>query len=652
MPASMSNILSIDRLGKSLGDRLLFCEASFGLNTGEKLGLIGVNGCGKSTLLRMIAGMESPDTGKITTSKNLGVTYFAQLPDFEPDDTIIQHIFKSDAPLIQLVKKYEEISNAIELATKAGNDSRATTQQRNLENVLQEIQDRDAFAYEESVHNTLRELGIHDLHQPMRELSGGKLKKVSLAQALIDPGGLLLLDEPTNHLDIETVIWLQDYLERTERALIMVTHDRYFLDEVVGQTIEIDNERIYRYEGSYHYYLQKKQEREEQARRQSVKDRSFLNKELDWLNRQPKARGTKQKARIDRYNEIAARKQAPTESGFEFSVSGRRLGKKILETKKISLQFGNQKLFENFSYFFKRNERIGLVGPNGSGKTSLLNILTGIQAPDSGSISKGINTSIGYFDQQARDFQDDRRVLQYVKQEIGEWIPAADGSRLEAARLLEMFQFGGRLQSQPVHRLSGGEKRRLQLVCVLLTNPNFLILDEPTNDLDVETLSRLEAFLDSYAGCVLIVSHDRYFMDRVVDQLLILDGKGNINAFPANFSEYLLFQKEEKARYKKERRKDRAAEAVDRKLQQESNDQTPKKKQRLSFKEKHELSQLEIDIAALESRTVELQQHLATGESDHKILADWSEELQSAQDSIEKKYERWNMLSDSAENIE
>ncbi|MCR9142830.1 MAG: ABC-F family ATP-binding cassette domain-containing protein [bacterium] len=686
------NLVSVDSISKTQGDKTLFENISFGIDAGDRIGLVGVNGSGKSTLMNLVAGLDTVDGGRISNRKNLRIGLLRQLPPADMDHSIREHIFASDSPLIRLIHDYERACDALELS--AANKSDTAEQQRaqdNLDKLSARMQDEDAYTYEAEIQSILRELGIVDLDRKMRELSGGMLKKVALAQILIDDADLLLLDEPTNHLDIDSILWLESYLAGTKKAVFMVTHDRYFLENITDRIFELDPPDIFQYRGNYGTYLEKRAEREEQAARSEAKARNFLRTEVEWLRRMPKARGTKQKARIDRIHEVQNRKQLQQDPAFSFSVSGRRLGNKILEAREIGKSFalpggsdqktrGSEKptdadrqlLFQNFTYFFKPGERIGIVGPNGVGKSSFLNVLTGKLKPDSGEVIVGANTQFGYFDQTNMEMPADRRVLEFIRKEAGEILKLGDKKNvveMPASKVLEYFRFDGRLQHSVIGKLSGGERRRLYLVFVLMRNPNFLILDEPTNDLDVQTLSLLEDFLQDYTGCLLVVSHDRYFMDRVVDQLFLFgpeaaandpQNKTRIEVFPGSYADYLEYRDAQKAGASGQSNHESATDADKSKRvdSRAGSNKDPgakpasKKKKRFSFKEKREFTDLEKEIESLENEKGELETQLAAGGGDFEQLAEQGERLNEVLSLIESKYERWNALADSVEELD
>lgn len=622
------NLLSIDKISKSAGEKELFRDLTFGLNEGEKVAIIGVNGSGKSTFLKIIKGLDEPDKGSVYRNRNLQITSLEQNPSFDPNNTILEHIFKGRSKALTLIKRYEELSEKIETQT---NDSL----NKELQNLMNEMDKANAWNYENQIKSILNELGIKGLNRKMSELSGGMLKKVELVQTLIDEANLLILDEPTNHLDIDTILWLQEYLTKTEKAVLLVTHDRYFLDLVVDKILEIALPQSTLFEGNYNYYLEKKVEMDEANARKEAKAESFLRVELEWLKRQPKARGTKQKARTDKIINVVNREKFEEQETFTFKVDPKKVGKKILEIHNIAKSFGDKKLIDKFSYTFKHYERLGIVGPNGSGKSTLLNILTQKLNPDTGIVNPGLNTKFGYFDQNSIELKESMRVLEYIQKTAGEYIPLENGERISAGLLLERFQFPSKIQSSPVEKLSGGEKRRLYLVQILMHNPNFLILDEPTNDFDIKTLSILEEFLLEFPGCVLTVSHDRYFMDRVANQLLVFDGKGNISGFTGTYTEFLNQSKKEK--------KDKP----DQKSNQiilEANTSKPQNR-KLSYKEERELKTIESDIDNLEKEKLEIQTNLTINSSDFMKVKNLSDRLTEIESLLEQKLIRWEELS-------
>jgi len=617
------NLFNVKNISKIRGDKKLFSDTTFGLQSGEKMGIIGVNGSGKSTLLGMIQGMEEPDTGEITKNRELKISSLRQSPEFSEDDSVRDHIFKSDSKIIKLIKDYEIICEKYEKDEIA--------YEKEFNQLHSEMDRLNGWDYEAKIRSILFELGLDDLSKKMGEFSGGTLKKIELVKALIEESNLLILDEPTNHLDVETILWLENFLIETDKALILITHDRYFLDRVVDTILEIDSEKVQIYKGNYNYYLQRKVELQMVREKEEDKRRSFLRRELEWLGRQPKARSTKQKARTDRAEstiQIGFRKE---EEKLELSVIGKRQGKMILEINNLSKSFGNQKIIDNFTYFFKKNEKLGIVGRNGIGKSTLLNLLSGRIEADSGFIKPGINTSIGYFDQVGKNLVGEMRVLDYIRKNVAEYITMEDGSKISASQMLERFLFTGGLQALQVNKLSGGEKRRLYLVEILMKNPNFLILDEPTNDLDIKTLSILEEFVMDFPGTVIVVSHDRYFMDRVTETLVVFRGKGLIETYVGTYSSFLDIN----SKVKNEKTHTKTSTIV------EEKEKTPPK---LSNKEKKELDNLESEISTLETQKTTLSVKISNN-SNYQEISQLTKELEDIESNITKKIERWEYLS-------
>ncbi|RHX84843.1 ABC-F family ATP-binding cassette domain-containing protein [Leptospira stimsonii] len=621
------NLISVDKISKEIGDKVLFDQISFGINEGEKIGILGINGSGKSTLLKMLAGLDVPDSGQILKNKILQIAVLSQSPVYQPEHTILEHIFSSKSPILTTIRTYEDLCEKL-----GSGDSEV---EREYERIMREMDRLGAWELEAWFRSVLKELDLPDLTLKMNSLSGGMLKKVALVQTLMEESNLLVLDEPTNHLDVDTIVWLQDYLTETKKAVLLVTHDRYFLEEVTDRIIELENGNLFSFPGNFGFYLEKKAEAEIIKEKTEHKEKRFLKKELEWLRRQPKARGTKQKGRTDRALEVMNRKKTGKEIVLDFSVSGRRLGKKILELKNLTKSYKSP-LIQGFSYTFKNGERIGVVGPNGAGKSTLLNLITGRETPDSGDVSVGMNTNFGYFDQVSRELSGDMRVIEYIKKECGVSVKMSDGSILSAADMLELFLFDGRLQANFIKNLSGGEKRRLYLVSILMTNPNFLILDEPTNDLDIRTLSVLEEFLSEYGGCILVVSHDRYFMDRTVDYLFVFQGNGAIEKFPGNYSEYLEYKN---YLIKQEDKKKSDGES------KESEPEKPKStKKGLNFQQKKELESIEEEIAVLEKEEQALTKILqsATGKPEDLVVS--GNRLSEIHSILPVKLERWEEL--------
>jgi ATP-binding cassette subfamily F protein uup len=623
------NLIRLEDVSKSIGEKHLFSDVTFTLETRQKVALVGLNGCGKSTLLQIIAGTGKSDSGVVSHGKETRISYLGQKLEYNGADTVIEHIFSSDGFLQGLVKRYESV--CFELAT---NDTPAL--QKELQDVMDLMDTNNAWEYEHLVKSVLTELEITDLAITMDQCSGGMIKKIALAQVLITPADLLILDEPTNHLDIKTIMYLEQHLVKSGCALLMVTHDRYFLDRVCNTIVEISNERLVRYNGNYSYYLQKKSETEFLLQREDARKENLLKKELEWYRRQPKARTSKSKIRMESIESLMKRDRYRSADEVEISISGRRLGKKILEVDSISKSFDGNLIIDSFSHVFKRGEKIGIIGPNGSGKTTLLNILTGVYKPDSGLIDAGVNTTFGYFTQNSEKINPDVRVLDYIK-ESAEYITLQHGSRLSASKMLEKFLFDSNAQYRSVGNLSGGERRRLYLLKILIANPNFLVLDEPTNDLDTTTLTILENFLDEFPGCLLIVTHDRFFMNRTVDRLLVFNKNCGISLFPGNYNDYLEYQEHTDARDPDKK--------VKPETRQVKNGDSRKEKVKLTFKEKEELKNIEETIFKLEEEKCSLDSLLSSSEIDHEKIADWSRRYSEIESELEKHFQRWEYLA-------
>lgn len=655
-------MLSIKDLGKIGRDEPLFSGVTFGLNSGEKAALIGRNGCGKSTLLACIAGTLTSEEGSIVTAKECGISFLPQNPAYNPQDTIRAHIFKSDSSKLKVIQQYEEVCQKLSATDKL--DSKASAQlQGQLEQLSEEMTQRDLWNYESQIKQILTTLGITDLAPTMGSLSGGMIKKVALAQVLIDDTGLLLLDEPTNQLDVQSIAWLEEYLRTTERAVLMVTHDRYFLDNVCSSIYELARKRIKLYTGNYSQYLEKKATEAEIEANTEKRIESVLRTEREWLLRGPQARGTKARARVDAIHRMINREKFAADKGFTFEVAGRRLGGTILELEKVSKDWprpdGSTKtILKDFSYIFRKGERLGIFGGNGTGKSTLLNLLTGSLEPDSGTIKTGVNTVFGYYQQNpqmemAKEGCHVPTVLEYI-QEAAEVITLNNGKTLSATRLLEQFGFEGRIQYSAVTNLSGGEMKRLYLVRLLMGNPNFLVLDEPTNDFDIFTLSILESFLEGYGGCLVVVSHDRCFMDKTVDTMLILDGSGMVSGFVGTCSEYLDFlkQEEKKSLPKEVPSKEAPSPKAPSSKEDTADTKAPASAttvRRRTYKEQQEYQALEEQIMEDEERKEELEALLSGGETDFSKLGALTEEYNLLSSRLEAAYLRWEELAELKE---
>ncbi|MBU3850827.1 MAG: ABC-F family ATP-binding cassette domain-containing protein, partial [Candidatus Treponema excrementipullorum] len=646
------NILSVKDLEKIGRDALLFTGVTFGLNEGDKAALIGRNGCGKSTLLNCIAGTLTAEKGSVVTANNCGISFLPQNPPYTPQDTIRSHIFKSSSSKLSLIQKYNEICEKM-TSVKDGTISQSL--QKEYDAISEEMTRRDLWNYESQIESILSVLGITDLHQQMGQLSGGMVKKVALAQVLIDDTKLLLLDEPTNQLDIQTIAWLEEYLRNTPRAVLMVTHDRYFLDNVCSSIYEMARNKVKLYTGNYSQYLEKKATEAEIEANTERRIESVLRTERQWLLRGPQARGTKARARVDAIHRMINREKFAADKGFTFEVAGRRLGGKILEADNVTKSWqdssGNTKtVIKDFSYIFKKGERLGIFGNNGSGKTTLLNILTGTLPPDEGTVIRGENTVFGYYKQNpelsfVKEGVTPPTVLEYIR-ESAEVITLNNGKTLSATRLLEQFGFEGRILYSPVTDLSGGELKRLYLVRLLMSNPNFLVLDEPTNDFDIFTLSILESFLETYPGCLLVVSHDRCFMDKVADTLLILEGEGAISGYVGTCSEYIEYLKNtEKSQESQKPKKPSCVAPHDSDKEQRKPKEMETKQRRRTFKEQQEFNNLENLITELEEQKNSLEQLLSGGETDFSKLGNMSKEYDEVSRLLDEKYARWEFLA-------
>lgn len=618
------NYLSLEGLTKSYDEKKLFEDITFGLDQGQKAALVGVNGTGKSTLLKVIAGIEAPDKGIVSFRKGITVSMLQQHPEFNPGETILEAVFAEDKEELNLIRDYEMAIRKTEIDPENAPD---------LSPLIEKMDALNAWEYEHQIKGLLGKLGIHDFEQKMGDLSGGQKKRIALAQALVVNPDFLILDEPTNHLDLAIIEWLENYLATANLTLLMVTHDRYFLDKVTNEIIEIERGDIYRYKGNYSQFLEKKAERMEMEAASIDKAKNLFKTELEWMRRQPKARGTKAKYRVDAFQDIKAKAHSGVASQkMEVNLKGERQGKKILELEHISKSYEGLKLIENFSYVFRRKEKVGIIGPNGVGKSTFLNILSQNISADSGKIDIGQTTKFGYYTQDETIFDPNKKVLDIVK-EVAEYIKLENGSEITASQLLNQFMFPPKMQHNFVGKLSGGEKRRLQLLRVLMANPNFLILDEPTNDLDITTLNVLEEYLQNFAGCLMIVSHDRYFMDRLVDHLFVFEGNGKISDFPGNYTDY---------------REKNGVPSSEPPKEVESKKEVQKEKaktKKLSYNEQRELDSLDKEIPKLEAKKKELQESM-NHESEYEKLQEISDQLKVLETEIEEKEMRWLELSE------
>jgi ATP-binding cassette subfamily F protein uup len=647
------NILSLENVSKSFGIKPLIQAVTFGLDEKDKVGVIGANGSGKTTLLRLIAGAEKPDQGRVVITNNKTVAYLSQNPPSNPEHSVIEAVFAGNNETLQkqlsLLRDYETACH--ELAQSGGSEEKLLVR---ISDLQQQLEHTGAWQLETEAKAMLAALGITDLSAKMHTLSGGQRKRVALAHSLLIKPDLLILDEPTNHLDAETVEWLESYLAEHAGALLLVTHDRYFLDRVTNRIIEIDRGHAQSFAGNYADYLEKKQQQEAQQVVQAQKLKQTARRELEWLRRGPKARTTKAKARIDRAESLIqqARQAATTlaeKKELDIQFEPARLGSKTLALHHITKSYGERTLIADFSYQFKRGDRIGIIGANGAGKTTLLEIITERVKPDTGELEFGETVSVGYYDQESRALDDDKRLIDYVK-EIAEVIRTAEGDTITASQMLDRFLFPPAMQYQPIASLSGGERRRLYLLRLLMSAPNLLLLDEITNDLDIPTLSALEEFLESFPGCLIVVSHDRYFLDRTTDTIFRFEGAGAIREYPGNYSAFLETRERELA----EQSALQAATRIENKSRETgspeaANSSDAGQKHKLSFKEKRELAELETRIAQNEARQIEIDRQLTENASDHVLVQQLYEEQQSIRETLNCDLERWTELAEFAE---
>lgn len=647
------SIFTLQSVKKDFGIKEILKDASFSLDATDKVGLIGTNGSGKSTLLKMIAGLEPIDGGQIIVNPGARIVYLPQQPDLDENHTVLEQVFADSGEQMALVREYEELSH--KLAHNSDNKQLLSR----LSNVTQRMEAIGAWELETKAKIILTKLGIEDFDARIGNLSGGYRKRIALAAALLSEPDVLLMDEPTNHLDAMSVEWLQSYLNGFRGAILLITHDRYFLDRVTNRIIEIDRGDLYTYSGNYSYYLEKKALAEEAAVSQERKHRGVLRRELEWLKRGPKARSTKQKARIDRIHDMQDKEFKQAQGKVEISTPGRRIGKKVIELENVSKSYGERlsdevcqrTLINNFTYEFSPDDRIGIIGGNGAGKSTLLDIITERVQPDSGSVEIGATIHIGYFNQHSEELlealNENQRVIDYLK-EVGELVKTADGSVITASQMLERFLFPGNQQYAPINKLSGGEKRRLFLLRVLMSAPNVIILDEPTNDLDVQTLSVLEEYLEDFNGCVIAVSHDRYFLDRTVEKIFAFEAGGNIRQYPGNYSVYLDYKQTEEAQAAQQSATSDAKKEESPKAQKsEKQSSSNGKPRRLSNWEKREFEELEGKIAQLEAEKADIEKSLYSA-SPGKVtqVQELYEKLEVLNQAIDSATERWLELAE------
>lgn len=661
------NYLSVEGLSKSWNEKVLFDQITFGLSRGEKVALIAGNGSGKSSLMNILAGYDKPDAGNFSIRKDINWEYLPQDPALNESISVLENLFVGTTPSILALKEYEA-------ALIAYSDTPSDETEKRLDLATTEMTMSESWDYEARAKQVLGKLNIYesDMAKTVGALSGGQKKRVALARVLIDVPDLLILDEPTNHLDLDMIEWLEEYLSDKNLTLLLVTHDRYFLDRVCNKILELDRGVLYSYQGNYGYFVEKKAMREEVESSEREKNRNTFRRELEWVRKMPKARTTKSKSRVDAFDDLAEKVKGPyVQQKVEFGVKMERLGSKILEIQHLEKAYGAQPILGDFTYTFKRGEKIGIVGPNGVGKSTLLNMIMGLEKADKGKITAGETLVFGYFSQQGIPVAEDKRVIDVVK-DVAEYLPLADGTNLSASQFLLRFGFANETQYNAVSRLSGGERRRLFLMMVLIKNPNFLILDEPTNDLDILTLATLEAFLMDYSGCVLVVTHDRYFMDKLVDHVFVFEGEGKVRDFPGNYTEYRTWKEWDDAQAsgkgsgnksqagkaagslqgaadagKKSGTLHGASSAVDAGLKEgAAGNAKSEEKRKLTFKEKFEYEQLGEDIEALEAKKKLLETELGGLSTEFERISSASAELQQVNDDLDEKGLRWLELGE------
>ena len=631
------SIFTLQSVQKDFGIKEILQEASFSLEPTDKVGLIGTNGSGKSTLLKIIAGIEPIDGGQILANSNIRTVYLPQQPEVDENHTVLEQVFANIGEQGLLVQQYEALSSKLAHADKEDQEQLMSR----LAAITEQMDTTGAWELETNAKIILTKLGIQDFESLVGHLSGGYRKRIALAAALLSEPDVLLLDEPTNHLDALSVEWLQDYLGRYRGAILLITHDRYFLDRVTNRIIEIDRGDLYTYSGNYSYYLEKKALAEEAAASSEQKHRGILRRELEWLRQGPKARSTKQQARIDRIEGMQAQEFKSARGKVDIATPTRRIGKKVIELKNVSKGYGERTLIKDFSYEFSPSDRVGIIGPNGVGKSTLMDLITGRIEPDAGEVDIGSTIVFGYFDQHSDDLlaAPEQRVIDYLK-EVGEYVKLADGTQISASQMLERFLFPPNQQYLPLHKLSGGEKRRLFLLRVLMAAPNVLILDEPTNDLDVQTLSVLEEYLNEFKGCIIIVSHDRYFLDRTVERIFAFESEGNLRQYPGNYSVYLEYAQKVQAKPASDSDNDNKPSSP-RKFSGES------KPRRLSNYERREFEQLEEKIAQMETEKEALEKTLYyTPPTGFTKVQELSEQLTALNQKIEQSTARWMELAE------
>lgn len=645
------SILTLQGIKKDFGIKEILRDASFSVELNDKVGLIGVNGSGKSTLLKMIAGIEPTDGGDRLVKSGARIIYLPQQPEVDENLSVIDQIFADSSEQMNLVREYEDLSH--KMAQASADD--LTPLMNRLATVTEKMESLGAWELETKAKIILSKLGIEDLDAKVGDLSGGYRKRIALATALLNEPDLLMMDEPTNHLDAESVEWLQEYLARFQGAILLITHDRYFLDNVTNRILEIDRADLYNYDGNYSYYLEKKALQEDSVASSERKHQGVLRRELEWLKKGPKARSTKQKARIDRIGDMQDKEFKQSQAKVDIDTPGRRIGKKVIELENITKSYDGRTLIKDFTYEFTPRDRIGIIGGNGTGKTTLMNIITGRVEPDQGTVDIGQTIHIGYFDQHSDNILDalnqEQRVIEYIK-EVAEIVTTADGTQISASQMLEKFLFPPAQQYAPINKLSGGEKRRLFLLQVLMEAPNVLILDEPTNDLDVQTLAILEDYLEKFNGCVIVVSHDRYFLDRTVEFIFAIKPGGEVHNYPGNYSVYLEHKKKAEKAAKQEQNNQQSKANTNKANSAHNNPPAAKSSKPasklLSNYEVREYEKLESKIAQMEADKEKLENDLASNGSDFNLVQELSAKLMALKEEIDNDTERWMELAERA----
>ncbi|WP_304340026.1 ABC-F family ATP-binding cassette domain-containing protein [Metaclostridioides mangenotii] len=635
------NLMTLENISKNYSEKPLLNNISLGINSGEKIGMIGVNGTGKSTLLKIIVGTEISDSGSIIKTNGLRIKYLPQNPDYDENSSVLEQVFNSSSKELKIIGEYNDL---LEKSSKKQSDEL----NKKILKVQESIDDLNLWDLESEAKSILTKLGINDFSQKIQELSGGQKKRISLASALITPCDLLVLDEPTNHLDNDTIDWLEEYLNTRKGSLLMITHDRYFLDAVTNRIIELDKGRLFSYDGNYSIYLERKSER--LAMEASIEDKrqNLIRTELKWVRRGALARSTKQKARLQRFDDLVNNEASKKDENIDISVSSSRLGKKIIEINNISKSFGYKKVIDNLDYTIARNDRIGIIGKNGLGKSTLINLINRTIEPDSGTIEIGETVRIGFFSQDDSHMNPDQRAIDYVK-EASDYIETADGTRITASQMCEKFLFSSTMQYTQINRLSGGERRRLHLLRVLMMAPNVLLLDEPTNDLDIATLNILEDYLDGFDGVIITVSHDRYFLNRVCSKIFAYEGNGKIYIYTGNYSDYIIYREIQNIEFEEDIKSSSTLEKNTEK--QSSEKPKEKKKVKLSYNEQREYDNIDQDIETLEKKIEALENSTSEFATDFTKLQEILDEKAELEGELEHKYERWEYLNNLVEEI-